>query len=145
MHRSTILFSCVLFVSACAAREGSPTATTAAGTAKADDAGDRTPALRLGHYSTGDGLHGLVIDRSGERPKIRIDGESAIIELTARPGDTSNTQKLVDPTGMARLVIDQHGGVVWLDHGKDVFRDGDAPALGIATLAGEPPPPKPTA
>lgn len=143
MRAPTILFTSVL-VAGCAGRESSSTATTAADAAKGGD-GERTSALRLGHYSTGDGMHGLVIDRSGERPKIRIDGDTAIIELTARPGDSRNTQKLVDPTGKPRLAIDEYGGVVWLDHGKDVFRDGDAKALGAATMAGEAPPPQPTA
>ncbi len=143
MRAPTILCSCVLFAAACAGRGASPTATTADATPGEPD--DRTPALRLGHYSTGDGMHGLVIDRTGERAKIRIDGDAAIIELTARPGDSRDTQKLVDPTGKPRLAIDERGGVVWLDHGKDVFRDGDANALGAATVAGDAPAPKPTA
>jgi hypothetical protein len=39
--------------------------------------------LTVGHYSTPDGLKGLVLDRTGGVFKVRIDGEKEIIELTA--------------------------------------------------------------
>ena len=32
------------------------------------------PAVRLGHYSSGDGMNGFVLDRSGGQPKVKMDG-----------------------------------------------------------------------
>src|SRR5687767_5890747 len=39
------------------------------------------PKLRLGHYSSPDGAVGFVLDRTGPKPKIRIDRTTDIVEL----------------------------------------------------------------
>jgi hypothetical protein len=39
------------------------------------------PKLRLGHYSSGDGLRGLILDRTGPRPLARMDGDDEVLVL----------------------------------------------------------------
>jgi hypothetical protein len=97
--------------------------------------------LRLGHYSSGDGLVGLVLDRTGASPKMRLDGGSDIVELTVRPIDGKGRLALKDPSGKTRLFIDQWGGVELLTEtgAVKVHRDGETTALGRATIAGTAP------
>src|SRR6185369_7458868 len=38
--------------------------------------------LKVAHYATGDGVVGLVFDRTGDKPKLRVDGEQDVLELT---------------------------------------------------------------
>src|SRR4029453_13933574 len=40
------------------------------------------PPLRIGHYSTGSGLIGFVIDRMATPIKLRFDGSDEILALT---------------------------------------------------------------
>ena len=46
-------------------------------------AAENGPPLRIGHYSTGSGLMGFVIDRMGTPIKLRFDGSDEILALTA--------------------------------------------------------------
>src|SRR6185369_17727845 len=45
-------------------------------------AAESGPPLRIGHYSTGSGLIGFVIDRMGTPIKLRFDGSEEILALT---------------------------------------------------------------
>ncbi len=98
--------------------------------------------LRLGHYSAGDGLSGITLDRSGERPKMQVDGEADVIELTARPGWKRGVTHLKDPKGDLRLEIDDHGGVLLIGEGRPqrLYFDGFVGKLAAATITGEAPP-----
>lgn len=42
---------------------------------------DKQPAFRLGHYSSPDGFVALVLDRTGDKPKLRVDKSADIVEL----------------------------------------------------------------
>ena len=46
-----------------------------------DLAAQSGPPLRIGHYSTGNGLIGFVIDRMGTPIKLRFDGSDEILAL----------------------------------------------------------------
>lgn len=111
----------------------------------AEDSGPLDPgvgALRLGHYSTGNGLTGLVLDRSGARPKMQLDGDADVIELTPRAGWKQGITYLKDPKGNIRLELDDRGGVLLIGQGRPqrLHWDGAADKLGAATVAGEAPP-----
>jgi hypothetical protein len=46
-------------------------------------AAENGPPLRIGHYSTGSGIIGFVINRMGTPIKLRFDGSDEILALTA--------------------------------------------------------------
>ena len=48
-------------------------------------AAESGPRLRIGHYSTGSGLIGFVIDRRGTPIKLRFDGSDEILALNVEP------------------------------------------------------------
>ncbi|MBX3208218.1 MAG: hypothetical protein KF764_24435 [Labilithrix sp.] len=110
---------------------------------------------RLGHFSTADGMIHLVIDRTGDKVKIRVDGSSDIIELTqdevrSRRGDLLG-YAFIAPDGARMLFIDTGGGVSFVKGATEhrsgdelpLVRDADAEPLGVATVRGAPPGPKP--
>ena len=93
------------------------------------------PRLRIGHYSTGSGLIGFVLDRMGAPIKLRFDGSDEILALTAeRSPYDSMTLKRDD--GVAVLRIYETGRVVvfadQLSGGSaNARRDQDAEPLTI--------------
>ncbi|MCH9679999.1 MAG: DUF4908 domain-containing protein, partial [Deltaproteobacteria bacterium] len=123
-------------------RERSNEATESSAHGASTGANDDTGVLRLGHYSTGDGLAGLTLDRSGSTPKMKVDGETDIIELTPRPGWKRGITVLKDPRGDIRLEIDEHGGVLLIGTGRPqrVYLDGVPDKLAAATVTGQAPP-----
>lgn len=142
----------VAWVLACACGGQQPastqpgTATTKPTASSNNEAADQfdleAGALRLGHYSTGDGLAGLTLDRTSKRPKMQIDGEPEVIELTVRPGWKPGVTYLKDPKGNIRLEIDDRGGVMLVGQGRPqaLYFDGVSRRLGQATVTGEAPP-----
>lgn len=108
---------------------------------------DGTPALKLGHYSTPDGLKGLALDRTGATPKARLDDSKEVVALFSEEildrGDLVGTW-LNGPDGKHWLRLDRSGEVHWLGRGDDVLvRDADAKPLGAATQQGIATPPEP--
>ena len=99
--------------------------------------------LTVGHYSTPDGLKGLVLDRTGGVFKVRIDGEKEIIELTAEEDRRSGELRghyLVTPDNRRLLYLSAYGGLT-LFSGRDELHlssDKAAKPLGAATVAGRP-------
>lgn len=150
MKPSKGMLAALVLVAACGGKKPS-SAEPGAGATKAEaSSADTNPdlleleagALRLGHYSTGNGLAGLTLDRSGERPKMQIDGEADVIELTPRPGWKRGVTYLKDPKGDIRLELDDHGGVMLVGTGQPqaLYFDGVVGRLGKATVTGEAPP-----
>jgi hypothetical protein len=98
--------------------------------------------LKIAHYATADGTLGLVLDRTGERPKVRVDGEKDIIELTFvedRHGGERRGWYLKAPDGRNILYLSAGGGLT-IFRGRDELRvnsDKAADALPAATIAGE--------
>jgi Domain of unknown function (DUF4908) len=96
-------------------------------------AAESGPPLRIGHYSTGSGLIGFVIDRRGTPIKLRFDGSDEILALNAEqaPYD-SMTLKRDD--GVSVLRIYETGRVlVFSDKlsggSADAYRDQEAEPL----------------
>src|SRR6185436_4775782 len=73
----------ILVSSACGG-EAATSAPPASATSEAATKGpvdDKQPAFRLGHYSSPDGFVALVLDRTGDKPKLRVDRSADIVEL----------------------------------------------------------------
>jgi hypothetical protein len=98
--------------------------------AKAQDA----PLLRLAHYSTGNGLIGFVLDRTGTPPKIRFDGSKEIVALSAVPAVRGVTSLRQDD-GWVLLRVDDSGAVMLFSRpagdGVPAFVDQEALPLDL--------------
>ncbi len=148
----------LIWLGACAALTaigacGGKTAPPKSGAVNANE-----PGWKLGHYSSGDGLLGVVIDRTGERPKIRVDGTKEVVELLLEDETDSRGHWLNGPDGKHWLFLSEGGslefikpearakatlgatrwGFVGLGKDAEAERLGTAGATGIAT----PPEPK---
>ena len=96
-------------------------------------AAESGPRLRIGHYSTGTGLMGFVIDRMGTPIKLRFDGSDEILAVTAEPAPY-NSITLKRDDGVSVLRIYETGRIlVFSDKlsggSADAFRDQEAEPL----------------
>src|SRR5262245_31327228 len=67
-------------------------------------AAENGPPLRIGHYSTGNGMIGFVLDRMGTPIKLRFDGSDEILALTTEPASyNSVTLKRDDGISVGRI------------------------------------------
>jgi hypothetical protein len=104
--------------------------------------------VNVAHYQTADGVYGLVLDRTGPKPKYQVDGQADIVELTMtddRFGGDLRGYYLVAPDGKRPLYISTGGGIAYF-HGNDelpLSSDRPADPLPAATKTGTyvPPPP----
>jgi hypothetical protein len=101
-------------------------------------AAEAGPPLRIGHYSSGDGLMGFVLDRLGTPIKLRFDGSDEILVLTPEPAPyDSVTLKRDDGRWLLRIYKD---GKVLLFSDKlsggsaSVYRDQDAQPLAVKAV-----------
>jgi hypothetical protein len=94
------------------------------------------PPLRIGHYSTRDGMAGFVLDRLGEPVKLRFDGSEEIFALSKEPASLGDLS-LRDDNGGYVLRINNRGGITLfrpgVRDGAGVIRDQDAQPLAIPT------------
>jgi hypothetical protein len=103
-----------------------------------------TPAqVKLGHFLTPDGRHGFVLDRTGAKPKLQVDGTKDIVELTeeeSRQRGTLEGHRYLDPAGKTRLFISTSGSLKYFAGGDEYYASFDktVPPLGNATVAGAP-------
>jgi uncharacterized protein DUF4908 len=107
-------------------------ALVAADHARAQEAG---PPLRIGHYSTPDGLIGFVLDRLGTPIKVRFDGSEEILALTPEPAPYDSTTFKRDD-GIHVLRIYPNGRVLVFGEkvksgSARVIRDQDAQPLTV--------------
>jgi hypothetical protein len=99
--------------------------------------------LVVAHFSSRDGLKGLVLDRTGGKFKVRIDGEMDVVELTPEEDRYAGELRghyLVTPGNTRLMYLSAYGGLK-LYTGRDeiaVSSDKPADALGPATIAGPP-------
>ena len=97
-------------------------------------AADPGPPLRIGHYSTRNGMAGFVLDRLGETVKLRFDGSEEIIALSKQPASLG-ALSLRDDNGHVVLRINNNGGITLFGpgffDGAGVVRDQDASPLEI--------------
>jgi hypothetical protein len=92
------------------------------------------PPLRIGHYSTRDGMAGFVLDRLGETVKLRFDGSEEVFALSKEPAPLG-ALSLRDDNGWYVLRINTSGGITLFRpgfrDGAGVVRDQDAKPLDI--------------
>ncbi|MEJ7732167.1 MAG: hypothetical protein WKG00_23530 [Polyangiaceae bacterium] len=155
-------FLLLAFLAACGGGATSPTtaddpSSTGGATGKAKD---KVPEWKLGHWSSPDGLVGMVIDRNGAKPKIKIDGQKDVVELHLEKhldrGDSKGNW-LNGPDGKHWMFLGEGGQLAFIkpetrDNAElrhavgflPMTRDADADALGAATQVGiaTPPPAK---
>lgn len=150
MRSTALLISITLAASLVACGETPPPATPPTPSATPDaDLLHATPAqLKLAHFKSADGMHGFVLDRSGEPIKYQVDGSKDIVELTQDEDRKSGDLKgywLTAPDGSRPLYISTGGGIRYF-HGRDelpVLPDRKADALGAPTIKGKYVPPRP--
>jgi hypothetical protein len=92
--------------------------------------------LRIGHYSSANGLVGFVLDRLGTPIKLRLDGSDEIWALIVEP-TSRNAVALKRDDGSYVLRIDDRGMTLFTGPttGVKVVRDQDAEPLAIATAS----------
>jgi hypothetical protein len=78
-----------------------------------ENAGGGEPGapLRIGHYSTANGMAGFVLDRLGTPVKMRFDGSDEVLALAVVP-ERHNEISLKRDDGGVVLHIDDRGGVM---------------------------------
>jgi Domain of unknown function (DUF4908) len=96
-------------------------------------AAENGPRLRIGHYSTGSGLIGFVIDRMGTPIKLRFDGSDEILALTAEQAPY-NSITLKRDDGVSVLRIYETGRILIFSDklsggSADAYRDQEAEPL----------------
>src|SRR5579859_1354022 len=98
--------------------------------------------LKCAHFVSGDGVIGLVLDRTGDHPKVQVDGEKDIIELTMEEDRHFGERRgwfLKRPDGRNMMYLYAGGGIS-IYKGSDEFSlnsDKTASPLGAATVAGQ--------
>lgn len=142
------LFTLALALAACADPPPPATPTPPAAAGDADFHGMTPAQIKLAHFKSADGMHGFVLDRSGDPIKYKVDGKDDIVELTQdedrNRGDLQGYW-LTAPDGSRPLYISV-GGAIRYFHGRDelpVLPDKKADALGAPTIKGKYVPPKP--
>lgn len=98
-------------------------------------AAETGPPLRIGHYSTGNGLIGFVIDRMGTPIKLRFDGSDEILALTAEQAPY-NSVTLKRDDGVSVLRIYETGRILIFSDklsggSADAYRDQEAAPLAL--------------
>lgn len=97
-------------------------------------AAEPAPPLRIGHYSTRDGMAGFVLDRLGDTVKLRFDGSEEIFALSKEPASLGALSLREDNGGYV-LRINNGGGITLFRpgfrDGAGVIRDQDAKPLEI--------------
>jgi hypothetical protein len=134
-----------LTVAACGGNSPAPETPPPASSATPAASGTMRPLtqaqLEVAHYKSADGMHGFVLDRTGDKAKLRIDGQTDIIELTRHEDRHSGTLRgywLVTPKGHRPVFISVDGNVRYL-RGQDEFAmlsDKPADPLPAATVTG---------
>jgi hypothetical protein len=99
--------------------------------------------LTVAHYTTPDGMKGLVLDRTGGRFAVRLDGDDAIIQLTPeedRHGGELRGHFLVTPDNRRMLYLSAYGGLTMFTDTDELhlLSDKAARPLGKPTVAGPP-------
>jgi hypothetical protein len=147
---SMVLVMSAALLAACGGGSGSGGAAGAG--AASPKVADAVPGLsKLGHFSSADGMVHLVIDRTGDKMKIRIDGAKDVIELTheevrRRMGGDLMGHAFIAPDGKRMLFVGVGGDLTFIKDERDelpLVRDGEGVALGTPTIKGPPPGPKP--
>jgi hypothetical protein len=136
MH--TRIFSLVTLLTCAACAGSNPHVVQAS----AQDGSPEAPRrMQLGHFTSPDGAQGLVIDRTGGKLKVRLDGSKHVLEPFAEEEIRGNRVARTlyrDEQGLPLFSLDEHGHV---EFNKSVgtvnlYRDGDAKPLGAPSQRG---------
>src|SRR4051812_47431323 len=68
---------------------------------------------RLGHYSSGDGLTGFVLDRTGSAPRVRMDGTTEVLELEPQSPATDEHADFVHTKAHVFLRLESNGRITF--------------------------------
>src|SRR5262245_59566765 len=104
-------------------------------------AAESGPRFRIGHYSTGSGLIGFVLDRMATPIKLRFDGSDEILALTAEQAPY-NSLTLKRDDGISVLRIYETGRVLVFseklpDGSADAYRDQEAEPIVVRNATKE--------
>ncbi len=124
------------------------TATNAPGATGAADGGDGVlrpitqGQLKCAHYASGDGVIGLVLDRTGDHPKVKVDGDKDTIELTMEEDRHFGERRgwfLKRPDGRNMMYLTVGGGLSFYKGADEFYLNSDRKAdpLGAPTVAGQ--------
>jgi hypothetical protein len=140
MIERTSLALSVVALAACGSSPPPPARATPTAAAASDALPLTEGQVAVGHFRSPDGMVGLVLDRTG-KPKLRIDGERDIVELTQHEDRDHGTLRgyfLEAPDGKRPIYISIGGGIRYR-RGRDELRmlfDKQAEPLGAATITG---------
>ena len=103
----------------------------------------KVQSSRLGHFSTVDGTIHLVLDRTGARAKMQVEGTTEVVELAQEEVRSRVKNRLMGydffaKDGQRVLFIDVYGAITFI-RGRDelmVSCDGSAKPLGEPTVLG---------
>lgn len=143
---------CVSFVASIGCGGGAkPTTTTTTTTTGGKDTAPASgqgkvmteAQLKLGHFSTADGMHGFVLDRTGAKARLQVDGEKDIIELTLeedRDHGELRGYTFVGPDNKKHVYISKGGSLMFYKNGDEFWAsfDKEVQPLGTPTVAGAP-------
>jgi len=98
--------------------------------------------LKVAHYASRDGTVGLVLDRTGEHPKVRVDGTKDVVELTMvedRYAGELRGHYLKSPTGSNVVYLGANGDISYFTARDKIAMNSDNPAdpLPAPTVAGQ--------
>jgi hypothetical protein len=98
--------------------------------------------LKVAHYASGDGTVGLVLDRTGAHPKVRMDGTKDVIELTMVEDRHFGERRgwlLKSPDGKNWLYLTTEGSLSYFTARDELALNSDkaAEALPAPTVAGQ--------
>jgi hypothetical protein len=147
--RKAICLSIVVLSSSLISCGGASTSATPPPSSGTIDIRAVTPAqTKVGHFLSADGTTGLVLDRSGEKPKYKLDSGPDIVELTMQDDRFAHELRgyfLVAPDGKRPLYITADGGIKFWRGNDELWMNNDKPAapLPAATITGTYVPPKP--
>jgi hypothetical protein len=98
-------------------------------------AAEPNASLRVGHYSTGDGMAGFVLDRLATPVKVRFDDSDEILALTPEPAPLDSFNLMRDDGKAALRVYDNGQVLLFGDRAKNgsanAYRDKNAQPLTI--------------
>jgi hypothetical protein len=141
MIERTSLALSLLALAACGSTPPRPTPTPAPASSGSNSSPPQTEAqVSVGHFRSPDGMVGLVLDRT-DKPKLRVDGQRDIIELTQREDRDHGTLRgyfLEAPDGKRPIYISTGGGIRYHRGGDkfDMLFDKKVEPLGAATVTG---------
>ena len=140
MIERTSLALSLLALSACGSTPQRTTPPASASSGSSSTLPQTEAQVSVGHFRSPDGMVGLVLDRTN-KPKLRVDGQRDIIELTQREDREHGRLRgyfLEAPDGKRPIYISTGGAIRYHRNGDefDMLFDKKVEPLGAATVTG---------